>query len=99
MHDLEFHADPEAIVTYGDWPGPDDWDAHIKHRDEVARAVADHPSNGFQYGVDISSGNVECVWVKPIPGAFPLIVTPDPDTGEVPEGAVQATVCVYSSWR
>lgn len=95
---IEFHPDPEAIVVYGDYPPISDWDAHVAHRDTVARAVADHPSNGFQYGVDISAGNVDCVMVKPVAGAFPIIVQPDID-GSYPDGAVPATVCIYSSWR
>lgn len=96
---LECHEDPEALVHYGEFPPTSEWDAHIAHRDAVARAISEHPSNGFQYGVDISAGNVECVMVKPIPGAFPLIVQPDHETGEYPDGTVPATICIYSSWR
>ncbi len=96
---LEHHTDPDALIAFGAFPPATDWDAHVAHRDAVARAVADHPSNGFQYGVDISAGNIECVHVLPVDGAFPIIVQPDLETGELPEGAVPATVCVYASWR
>lgn len=57
-----------------------------------------HPSNGFQYGVDISAGNVECGYLKPVGDSF-LIVQQDPETGEVPDGALPATFCFYESWR
>ena len=57
-----------------------------------------HPSNGFQYGVDISAGNVECGYLKSVGDTF-LIVQPDPETGELPEGAQPATYCFYDSWR
>lgn len=96
---IEFYDEVEIAAVYGPFPPAEDWDAHIEHRDAVARAVSEHPSNGFQYGVDISAGNVDCVMVKRVKGRPPLVLAPDPDTGEYPEGSEPATVCVYSSWR
>jgi hypothetical protein len=96
---LEFHDDPEVLVTYGEYPPVEQWDAQVEHRDAVARAVAEHPSNGFQYGIDISAGNVDCVMVKRIKGKPPLILVADPETGDYPEGAEPATICRYDSWR
>lgn len=61
--------------------------------------VGGHPSHGFQYGIDISAGNVDCVMVKRVKGKPPLIVLPDLETGEYPDGAEPATVCRYDSWR
>lgn len=56
-----------------------------------------HPSNGFQYGVDISAGNVECGYLKPVGDTY-LIVQPD-ENGDLPDGAMPATYCFYDSWR
>lgn len=95
---IYYYNEPEAIVVYGDFPPASAWDEQIAHRDTIARAISEHPSNGFQYGIDISAGNVECVHVVPVKNKFPLIVQPDAD-GNLPDNAVPATICVYNSWR
>lgn len=121
---IVFYDNAEIAIAYGDFPPETDWDAHIAHRDKVARAigwhlrctscdavsepcdctapherVGGHPSHGFQYGVDISAGNVDCVMVKRVRGKAPIILAPDPETGEYPAGAEPATICRYDSWR
>jgi hypothetical protein len=95
---IEFYETEQAVVVLGEYPPASSWQAQIAHRDEVARAIAQHPSNGFQYGVDISAGNVDCVHVVPVDGKFPLIVQPN-ENGDLPDNAVPATICVYDSWR
>lgn len=95
---IEFHTDPECAIVWGDFPSVVDWDEHIAHRDEVAREISQHESNGFQYGVDISAGNVECGHLLMV-GGKPVVVLPDPETGDLPEGAQPATYCFYGSWR
>lgn len=95
---VEFFQAEQAIMVEGAWPPASDWDAHVAYRDAVARAIAEHPSNGFQYGIDISAGNVDCVHIIPADGKFPLIVQPNED-GELPDNAIPATICVYGSWR
>jgi hypothetical protein len=84
--------------VWGEYPPVTDWDAHIEHRNAVALAISEHDSNGFQYGVDISGGNVECGHLLMVAGA-PMVVVPDPETGLLPEGAQPATYCFYDSWR
>ena len=97
--DLEFIEEPEAIVVYGEYPPVTEWDDQVAYRDRVAQAVSEHPSNGFQYGIDISAGNVDCVVVKRTgKGKMPIVLTAD-DDGSYPDGAEPATICIYASWR
>ncbi len=96
--DLDFIEQPEALIAWGEFPPVSEWDEQIAHREAVARAVCDHPSNGFQYGIDISAGNVECGHLLMLSGK-PVVVVPDQETGELPDGAQPATYCFYASWR
>lgn len=112
--DLQFISQPEAIIVRGEYP-PTDVDegrAQLAHRDAVARAIADHESNGFQYGIDISAGNVDCGYMTDGDGNGPPFVVQqpiDPDTlqpawdglaaDQLPEGIYRATYCYYESWR
>lgn len=94
---LVFYEQSQAIVLAGEFPPVDDWDNHIQHRDNVARQIANHSSNGFQYGVDISAGNVLCGYLLMV-GGEPIICVID-DEGNYPEGSFPATYCFYESWR
>jgi hypothetical protein len=89
---VQFATNPDCLIRWGAFPPASDWEDQVAHREDVAKEFAEHPSNGFQYGVDISAGNVECGYLKTV-GGKPIVVTEDTD------GAQPATYCFYDSWR
>ena len=98
--DMVFVTAQELHRIDGDYPtGVDEQDAW---RDEVAQAIAAEGTNGFQYRVDISAGNVECGYLQDVAGTWIVRSAEDgwDDSvqDDLPAGVVRCTYCFYASW-
>jgi len=99
--DMTFVSAQELHKIEGDWPTG--YEEMTAWKDEVAQAIAAEATNGFQYGVDISAGNVECGYLENVGGTW-IVRTPDDAWSglaqeSLPSGVIRSTYCFFSSWQ